>query len=577
MSAVLHIGRPSLLSHVPTPLPGEHIAGYLRRLATVNRMPSLRALTKLLDVVDLTPRSAEPLWDRLAEGLGVGDNFIEPLRWRQAGTQRSWITFLGHEVHESYLDLRKTRFCATCVEETDTLASIWSLRHLTACHIHETRLRETCPGCQKGLRSHTHYCWTCTDCGTDFRDGSEDPAEDYEVTVAASLAAAAIGAPPSAGIAERFPAAWHSASLHERLTTIEYLARLRQLSQADTIPRTLKRQYAPIVVDAHVTSDQHRETAKIATETLACWPEAYEQILESLIDRNPDPSASAPLLRRFSTAAGAFAIRSLQDRAGAELKLIGEARRRFLARRMNYRPGGRDLLRRYKGPQPAIGVNTDVVSTERACELLGATPAVLKVLEKAGMLRSTRPGGRIRAWSIGEIETVRTRIASLPAPPKDNRDLVPAAVLFKSQTFSRQYPSHMALQDMISGTLPAFSRGPTLAETCFDRSDLDYLASVHKIRSWIQANAYRELQFFNLHSTRLWGPMGHYKLREAMQLVAAQELDCIDAKYLVNDWWRARQFRVIDLVRHIQAIIGPRHFDLDDPANPLRLDASALG
>lgn len=188
-----------LLSRVPIPLPGEHVAGYLRRLVAMNRLPSLRYMALLLKVRDIAPRSSDELWDRLISALGVPPSFVEPLRWRIVpGSTRRWVSFLGNDVHETFLHHMTLRLCRGCVAETGTIFNVWSLRHVTACPKHGTRLSETCPGCGKRLRFiDALTAWGCNTCGADYRYGAEEPADEQEVALSASLVGAAMGLKPA--------------------------------------------------------------------------------------------------------------------------------------------------------------------------------------------------------------------------------------------------------------------------------------------------------------------------------------------------------------------------------------------
>ncbi|MEA2552371.1 MAG: hypothetical protein QOJ65_547, partial [Fimbriimonadaceae bacterium] len=534
--------RPALIAHVPVPLAGEHIVGYLRRLAQRNRLPGLRYTTRLMDVVDITPRSADHVWDRLVESLNVRPSFVEPLRWREApGGVRSWLRFFGHDVHDTYLHLQKMRICRRCASDTDTILGIWSLRHLTACPVHGTKLAESCSRCGKPFKFHTYNCWTCTDCSTDFRDGADEPADEREVAVASSLIAAATGTSISPAIRSRFPRAWHRASLQERLTTLEYLGQLSQLNEADDIPRYFKRQFRQIIIDAHRTTDEHRKTIVAAADILSNWPKAYQALLDGLVDRNPNPTASTPLVRRFSTTAGLYAIQGLKHRDGRDLSFIADARFPFLAKRIGYRRGGRDLLQPYATwrRKEQTEVDSNLISTAKARELLCKGEANLTVLTKGGLATAVKQRSGILAWPRDKIEAIRAELATLPDPPANMSSLIPATDILRRPA-PRSYPHHFLLRDILSGTMPAYSTGPTLAETYLYPSHLEYLQSVHILGNWIAEGSYRELQFFNRHAIQVWGPMGHYKLREAMQIVAAGELDYVDSRYLVNGWWRAR-------------------------------------
>jgi ribosomal protein L37AE/L43A len=473
-------------------------------------MPSLRSLTKLLDIVSLNPRSFDAMWVRLADGLGVTPQFIEELRWPvPADTPRRWMMFLGQEVHESYLHLSVMRLCTRCVDETESLDSLWSLKHVTACHRHQRRLREACPGCGKGLKLHSHFCWTCTECGSDFRDGPDEPADEHEVRIASGLAAAITNERLPAAVAERFPPAWHSGSLQERLTTIEYLGRLVRLSADDTIPARLRREYLLIAVDPHVPVEDLRERTRVAAAILRRWPEAFEELLEALIDRNPTPTTSNPLLRRFSTAAGSYAVRGLKSRTGEDMSLLSTARLDFLQRRLNYRPRGRNLLHRFAaGGEDNRAAGSNILSSTRVEQLLSTNETGLKMLQKAEAIQPLNLRTRLLAWNGDDIEALQARLSALPPLPRSKAGLVSPVIVSRTQKMSRYYPAHSLWRDILSGTLPAFSDGPTLDRVWITRSDFDYMISIHHLRHWIEDQAYRELQYFNPHATRIWGRWG---------------------------------------------------------------------
>lgn len=302
---------------------------------------------------------------------------------------------------------------------------------------------------------------------------------------------------------------------------------------------------------------------------LADWPKAYHRILDSLVDRNADPWASAPLLRRFGTAAGHFAIRGLKSRNGDDLKLICDPRNAFLAKRIDYRPGGRNAQQRLVTQHG----NLDILSTTAAREALTKGQATLAALTKAGFLNPIGDPRVVPLWRVDEVEAVQARIAALPKPPK-GLDLVPLTTILTAPSI-KACPHDVLLRHVLEGTLPAYSTGATLADTSLYKPDLDYFQVVLLVARWIKRDMYRELSPFNQRSTVIWGPMGHYRLRECLQMVAAGDLRYVNAPYFINGT-QQRRFHSGDLVRHIQAYCGPRHFDVDDRENPLRFDITAL-
>jgi hypothetical protein len=413
----------------------------------------------------------------------------------------------------------------------------------------------------------------CDSCGADCREGSEEPAGAEEILIARALAAKVTRSRLPCDISTQLPPRWTILPLQEQLITLEYLGRLSQLSDADTILAHARRPFATITLKPCDTTADHRNRVTIAARILAKWPTAYHAILNTLIDRNPSPTVSAPLLRRFSTTAGAFAIRALRNRYEQELRLITEARHDFLAERIGYRRGARVVRRRSIDRRFA---SVPLISKEAALKLLtdGQYRSLTPWIE-AGMITRVKAAGGTLACRLDEVERARSQFQSLPDPPAKSLCLINGVAAFARQGGSTTCRPSSLLTHILSGDLPAYSNGPTLADTVIEQSHLEYLMSIHVLGHWVQSRVHCTVQRFNKHAVRIWGTMGIYDVREAMQLVAADELRVRYSSYRIRGWQQPL-FNVADLIRNVQGSFHPHHFDLDDLENPLRFDESAI-
>jgi hypothetical protein len=350
------------------------------------------------------------------------------------------------------------------------------------------------------------------------------------------------------------------------LITLEYLGTVTALIASDSFPERLRRHYARIFPDPAIDEDQQRAANARALAILRTWPTGYRDLLEGLLDKHPNPPDAAPLMRRFATKAGLFAIRPLNNREGKPFPFISEERFRFLQERAGYRPRARIVRRKHFGRSMsgAPRTRTDtagLMSTHAARELvLGARHRDLSPFVEAGLLMPVRRSEQITAFQAEEAQALSSAFERLPEPPLGQTDLVPARAVLRTAILLNTATTF--LQELVSGKLEAYSSGPRLCDVFLPRHQALHSHSVWKLKAWAGRNYYADLAKFNVEAKRLWGPLGIYSTIEANQLVAAGGLRFKRANFKTRRG-DPRRYHVGDLIRDIQSWLGPFVIDVD--------------
>ena len=130
-----------ILAAIPTPVHGEHAAGYHRRLALANGFTTLRQMRLATGIGALSPLSTPDTWAELRKATGLPDTTIAPLSWGSPdGGLARWLDVWGNPIRQRDLDLSRMRNCPRCLATDGVVLAEWSLRSYTACPIHGTRL-----------------------------------------------------------------------------------------------------------------------------------------------------------------------------------------------------------------------------------------------------------------------------------------------------------------------------------------------------------------------------------------------------------------------------------------------------
>jgi ribosomal protein L37AE/L43A len=551
------------LGRVPLPAPGEHASGYLRRLSDENAL-LLRDFRAMFGIRRISPRSSTEAWSRLARGLGVPIETFSPMMWRPVSPNaKRWISFIGHEIHDSYLYLNSNPVCRPCLSSSGIVRSAWSLRLLTACHVHETRLSDACPRCGSTIRLMRSYeAWTCGQCGADLRSGAMQAATEDEIAIARWLDAALIETRGDPTVTSDLPLDPTTSTLHEMLTSLAYLGQLQAAASKDCAPRQVRAQHSPLFLDIKTTADELRQSNRSAVEILSDWPSAYHSILDRLIDKYPAPPNAPPLLQHFASTAGMFAVRRLQDRVGQALPFITSSRLEFLEARIGYRPRARIPRRSLSETGEKLQAPAANLLSQEAVrgELFGGKNVVLTPIIESGALTPLKIGhGRI-AFGVDEVRSITAIIRALPPPPPGRTDLRPAMGCLKSLTWYEGASAEF-IRSILDGRLETYSSGPTLHDLLIPQEAYAEIRTAAKLRHSISRGEYADLSQLNRLTRELWGPLAIFRTREADQLVAAGKLRFKRVSYKRRG--DPRRYHVGDIVRDIQSWIGPVHFDLE--------------
>lgn len=553
-----------VLSRVPLPTPDEHASGYLRRLAEENGL-LLSDLRNLIGIRMIGPRSAPETWLRLAEGLGVPAKTFDPLRWRPINSSSNrWVAFLGHEIHDSFLHQRSPQLCTLCLASRGIIRQAWALRHLTACAEHQIQLSNLCARCgQSNALTRSYAAWTCRGCGSDWRMNPAKPAAQDEIAIAEWIESRlATSHSPRTVEASEISLNPNQASLHEMLTTLVYLGRLRRLQCTDEPAARVRPHNFPLHADRAETSDQIREQNKLALELLTDWPSSYNSLLRQLIDQAPVDPGAPPLLHRFGTKAGIFAVRPLKNRSSEPLPFVTTTRLEFLSGEIGYRPRGRtpkrSALNRTPVEQSAHLSLLSDEATRRA--LYGNTRNSLSTLIKAGHLTPRRtPNGGV-GFALAEVQTLVTAAANLPIVAGEAADLMALpACISRLAKFRGGYAN--LIDSILTGEIEAFSSDGSFGGIRVFAPDFLDAQATTALRYWIGHRQYKCLQKINRYTTRLWGTMGRYSIPEANQLVAGGKLRFQRVQHKQRG--DPRIYHVGDIVRYIQSWIGPFLIDVD--------------
>ncbi len=559
------------LARVPLPAPGEHASGYFRRLAEANGL-LLSDFRVMFGIRRISPRSSLEAWTCLAQGLGVPVDMFSPMMWRPVSARsRRWVSFLEHEIHDSFLYLKTIQICRPCLVTTGIVRNAWSLRLLTACHDHKIQLSDACPGCGRAISLVRSYeAWTCSQCGTDFRSGPTTPATYDEIAIAQWLEARLSGQPSDIPtVSNRISATSNLAldpdtsTLHEMLTSLLYLGKLRETADRDRPAQYVRLRHSPLFLQVTTTSDEARRINRAAFGILGEWPSAYHSILEGLVDKFPAPESVLPLLQHFASEAGVFAVRRLQDRLGQALPFITSERLQFLEARIGYRPRGRIPRRTQQETDDKPQAPTATMLSEEAVrgELFGDKHAPLTPLIEAGALTPLKIGQGRLAFAVDEVRTITALIRALPAPPPGRTDLKPALRRLRS-LYRYAGASAEFFRLVFEHTIDAYAAGPTLRDLLIPEDDCIEIQVLAKLRHDIVHNKYADLPRLNKMTEQLWGPFATYRTIEANQLVAAGKLRFKRVAY--NRRGDPRLFHVGDIVRDIQSWTEPTYFDVDE-------------
>ena len=367
---------PVKLAIVPTPVPNEHLAGYVRRLCRANGLGHVQHLHRLLGTVNFDPGSAQRTWSRFVAMTGLATDALKAMRHPPHAWQRPQpIVIEGSRFTSDYLVGQALRFCPACFEEDALIRNRWFLHHVAACDRHGFALVDACE-CGHPLKTRfVGLDLECPQCGRPGVDQRRTPASAESMEMVLALFHPDRGAVLAHAFLELDGVA--------KVAVVERLGRLVALTADDEAIRRTNVFFAKKaeLVPAGRNLDASVPLVHFAVHILSDWPTRYHELLDRLIDRAPYQPALPPILRRMSTEAGFLAARTLHDREGRPVEFLDVERETFLFNRLGIRKHQSDARPSSKfgsigGGAASASLQPDrYMSAKTAAEALGATAA----------------------------------------------------------------------------------------------------------------------------------------------------------------------------------------------------------
>ena len=305
-----------MLSVAPLPEAGEHVSGWVRRLARANGLTSLRQLYAYVGYNGIYQSADERQWQLLAEATGLPIDVLAPMRLPSdtsgsaAPVQLNGLTLRSHQIGRQVF-----HHCPECLSEARTVPSAWFVHHVTACARHHLKLRDDCPACGRRLRiERLELDWRCGGCGHHLADSPSDPASEVELGFARLL-----GGDWSEGARGPLRPDLLAIGPEAALTAVERIGKLVLTAEADQPlgeGRGVHRHGKIDQLLENRATSESRAVVQAATTILSEWPHAYHELLTSLLDRAPYAAGREPNLRRLATDAGLLAMRPLRCSTG---------------------------------------------------------------------------------------------------------------------------------------------------------------------------------------------------------------------------------------------------------------------
>ena len=503
-------GEPAALAQIPFPLPGEHLAGYLRRLVSANGLGTPRILQAATGIRRMVSTSADELWQPIRKATGFADERLEPLRWRGMGSHPDrFLLVEGQRLRSTFVETERLRACPSCLVESGTTYNRFHLHHVTACLRHGTRLLDHCPGCTRPLRSADPcHVWTCRHCQLPLETTTPQPAGPSELSI--GIALMLHDEPVDRGT--RLPSELLALDLNSRIAVIERLGSLVLLAREDEPVTGSPTTARPVVVQGDWNLERIRTKVRGAHDLLTDWPRSYEGLLGSLLDRNPRSSDGTALQRRFATKAGMLALRPLVAEGDRPIAFVDESTRTFLRSRLGYEKSFRmvrDARRPFRNiehlAEPATLPVQNYATVVEAAQAVNGTGVTIAPWIEAGVLRLHRHPNGGMSVPRGDVEAAVSRMSAFP--DDDGRDGLEDRMRFILPNLS-PYAMRDLIVDLRSGEVPAFVRRrdlPGLRSLAFCDASLRLKRSEAIVGRWLIKDDYKTACQINAHAARIWG------------------------------------------------------------------------
>lgn len=549
------------LGAVPLPLPHEHLAGYVRRLAAANGLTQIDQFYRLIGVRRIEPTGSDETWRALATATGFDEASFSHLRLPEKAWQRHGpFTVDGLEVSTQQMVGVAFRCCPQCLREDGIVRSRWFLHHVTACLKHGSALVDVCT-CGRALtHRYLRLDLTCT-CSVSVGEIDADLSSAAEDALCTALGEEPRGGPVLAAGFMALPA-------QEKLAVIERVGTLALLAAEDA-PLTKRNTFFPKKPDAIPTGRSlagSRAVVEAAIAILADWPAAYRRLLDGLVDRAPYREEAWPILRRLQTKAGFLAVRPLRNARGEMIGFINDERDRFM----------REVLgvRMYQGSVRPTGPAFEPVSGgARAASLKLRPEDYMPAKEAAAALGGTAASG-LQGWvAAGLVELQRSRRGGhlvvrqsvLDAlalfrnlPPDDGRTGLVGFSVYSRQ-LGRGYNRGDFLLDIVQGRIEAHVRHPevpAIESLAVSAADLARQAATARVGRHILADEFLESRRLRRRLSDLWTDCGPMDVEHLKHLVSTGAVRSRVGKH-------GHEYSVHDMADHLQRNGPTRFFDLE--------------
>lgn len=492
-----------MLGTAPFPAQGEHVAGYVRRLASANGLTDLRELKSLCGFAALSPTSPSGVWRRLAMATGLAASSIDPLRWPRLGTTRDvWLHVLGRPLRRRHLDIEHFRRCTQCLAENRILRTEWSLRHVTACGRHGSQLVDHCLACGSHLRfENTLAAWSCGNCGFDLAGGRPPPAAEDECVLSDALGRALYGSGDDRGDIA-MPDSFLALPIADAAAVTDHLWRFVVATDATDDQSYSRRTPPPRLIEA-------RRQAVAAARLLRAWPDAFRGLVGSLDLAESARTRVGASHRQFAGRGAKRLAKPPTTLSGTPIAFLTDAMKDTLNEIAGHRSG-----------QRAPG------SRARPKAMLAQPSSLPPISHADAMLRlEGRPDGRQARWWIdagllAEIPTafgnavlstdeVSTLAASIRFVADDDPhdDAVDMDWIDRSVTCRREYDKSAFLKDLLEGRIKAWIVDPDregLAALSFSRPSILKRAGLAQLAAWIALDAHVAMTRFRQVAVDVW-------------------------------------------------------------------------
>ena len=549
------------LAVAPFPVPGEHVAGYIRRLASANGLDSLRQLHRLFDVAPPSPISEPATWRKLATAAGLPLSHFDLLRWPRVGrTRERWVSVMGKAIRQRHLDLDHLKRCHSCLAEDGIVRAEWSLRHVTACPTHAVPLSDECLICgwPIPLNERTHV-WHCGSCGGGLLDGEAHGASEAQIAISAALIRAMRGGTqcPSSTL----PSDFDALPVADMAAVVDLLANVDSAFEESPSLSDGRRAPAPRPSEAALGSAR-------AARMLADWPTTFMEALSEL-----DPAGDARIqvgssLRQFAGPVGKLLSRPPLTQSGRPIAFVADVVAAVLGSTAGYRTGQRATSSRSRASARVASATASVpISHADAMQRLEGRRdgRLARWWIDAGLLAEIRPTPDRAVFCTEEVSMLVQSIRFV-ADEEPRADPVDIAWIDRSVTCRDEYDKSDFLREVLDGRLGAWIVTPELeglAGLGFSREAVLRRAALAKLRAWIRDDAHVAMFRFREVAVRVWHEDAVPRSSDARHLAAG---GAVDFSYYHPPGEGRRQLRwhVGDLVALIQRSTNTIEFDVAD-------------